>query len=68
MSWAKKFPLEEAPGTIFETLGGGQYPPQRASLERTLGWTESEYQSGLDRIVKSSRRWITSSPLEWITF
>jgi hypothetical protein len=47
---------------IFETQDRGPYPPQMASLERTLGWTESEYQSGPDRIVKSSRRWITSSP------
>jgi hypothetical protein len=26
MSWAKEIPPQEAPGTIFETQGTGQYP------------------------------------------
>ena len=70
MSWAKKFPLGSSRND-FRDSGQGAVPPAKGFLKenlRTLGWTESEYQSGLDRIVKSSRRWITSSPLEWITF
>jgi hypothetical protein len=55
---------KEAPGMIFETQDRGQYP-QMASLWK---WIVSEYQSRPDRIVKTSRRWITFSPLEWITF
>src|SRR5215472_7946309 len=49
---------QEAPETIFETQGRGQYTPQMASLRKEHlsngGWTKSEYQSGPDRIVKSS--------------
>jgi hypothetical protein len=44
MSWAKKSP-KKAPGTIFETQGRGQYPPQMASLRneslRTLWRVDS---------------------------
>jgi hypothetical protein len=36
-------------------------PPQLSSFWGSL-------QSGPNRIVKSSRRWIAFSPLEWITF
>ena len=50
---------------IFETQDRQQYPPKWLP---SGGWVESEYQSGTDRIVKSSRRWITFSALEWITF
>ena len=64
MSWPKKF-TQEAPGMIFETQDRGQSPPKWLPYG---GWIESEYQSRPDRIVKSSRRWITFSPLEWITF
>src|SRR5215813_1795124 len=56
---------KEAPGMIFETQDRQQYPPKWLP---SGGWVESEYQSGTDRIVKSSRRWITFSALEWITF
>ena len=49
---------QEAPETIFETQGRGQYTPQMASLRKEHlsngGWTKSEYQSGPDRIVKSN--------------
>ena len=56
---------QEAPGTIFENSGQAAVPPKWLPYG---GWVESEYQSGPDRIVKSSRRWITFSALEWITF
>jgi hypothetical protein len=58
---------------IFETQGRGQYPlkwlPQgKRTLESYGGWADADYQSGPDRIVKGSRRWITFSALEWIIF
>jgi hypothetical protein len=52
MSWAKKIPLG-SPKNDFRDSGQGAVPPANGSLKRTLGWTESEYQAGPDRIVKS---------------
>jgi hypothetical protein len=56
MSWTKKIP-QEAPGTIFETQGrtpANGFLKEREPLEPYGGWAESEYQSGPDRIVKST--------------
>jgi hypothetical protein len=64
MSCAKKFP-PGSPRNDFRDAGQGAVPPKWLPYG---GWIESEYQSRPDRIVKSSRRWITFSPLEWITF
>ena len=56
---------QEAPGMIFETQGRGQYPPHGFLME---GGSNPNLKVEPDRIIKSSRRWITFSPLEWITF
>ena len=72
MSWAKKFPLG-SPRNDFRDSGQGAVTPADGYLRkenlRTLRRVgELEYQSEPDRIVKSTRGWITFSPLEWITF
>jgi hypothetical protein len=59
MSWAKKIPRRK-PQERFSRPRAGVVPPQMASLRnenlRPL-WrvAESEYQSGPDRIVKSTK-------------
>src|SRR5215469_10705741 len=60
----QKFP-PGSPRNDFRDSGQAAVPPKWLPFG---GWVESEYQSGPDRIVKSSRRWITFSALEWITF
>ena len=72
MSWAKKFP-PGSPRNDFRDSGQGAVTPRRWLLkerepENLKEGGRTEYQSEPDRIVKSTRGWITFSPLEWITF
>ena len=65
MSWAKKIPLGSLRND-FRDSGQAAVPPKMASL-RKIG-SNPNIKVGQTGLSKPSRRWITFSPLKWITF